>query len=112
MSYKTEPPDTLKDISRNWFHMENNDRLTTVELLVLIPAAEYLLGVQNSSKHFSGSLFLIWPSGIRNLDSRESDSFYCAVITPFPELSTVCFRIMGFIIKCHQLQDYRHQRRF
>lgn len=109
MSYKTEPPDTLKDISRN---MENNDRLTTVELLVLIPAAEYLLGVQNSSKHFSGSLFLIWPSGIRNLDSRESDSFYCAVITPFPELSTVCFRIMGFIIKCHQLQDYRHQRRF
>lgn len=109
MSYKTEPPDTLKDISRN---MENNDRLTTVELLVLIPAAEYLLGVQNSSKHFSGSLFLIWPSGIRNLDSRESDSFYCAVITPFPDLSTVCFRIMGFIIKCHQLQDYRHQRRF
>lgn len=109
MSYKTEPPDTLKDISRN---MENNDRLTTVELLVLIPAAEYLLGVQNSSKHFSGSLFLIWPSGIRNLDSRESDSFYCAVITPFPELSTVCFRIMGFIIKCLQLQDYRHQRRF
>ena len=92
--------------------MENNDRLTTVELLVLIPAAEYLLGVQNSSKHFSGSLFLIWPSGIRNLDSRESDSFYCAVITPFPELSTVCFRIMGFIIKCHQLQDYRQQRRF
>jgi hypothetical protein len=109
VSYKTEPPDTLKDISRN---MENNDRLTTVELLVLIPAAEYLLGVQNSSKHFSGSLFLIWPSGIRNLDSRESDSFYCAVITPFPDLSTVCFRIMGFIIKCHQLQDYRHQRRF
>lgn len=93
--------------------MENNDCLTTVELLVLIPAAEYLLEVQNSSKHFSGSsLFLIWPTGVRNLDSRESDSFYCAVITLFPELSTICFRIIGFIMKCHQPQDYRHQRQF
>lgn len=93
--------------------MENNDCLTSVELLVLIPAAEYLLEVQNSSKHFSGSsLFLIWPTGIRNLNSRESDSFYCAVITPFPELSTIYFRIIGFIMKCHQPQDYRHQRQF
>lgn len=60
ISHNTEPPDTLKDISRNWFHMEKNAGLKTVECLVLIPTAECYFGFRIAQSISMGPLhFLI-----------------------------------------------------
>lgn len=48
--------------------MKNNADIKAMELLILIPIAEYLLGNQNTSVHSNwSSSFLTGHAGVRNL---------------------------------------------